>query len=132
MVGLELLVDPYPTQHHQLREAFKRVNIIPPSPRRNHETFCQSATTLQPKKRLNKEKLQVRGTKCTGDPPFPILCTFYRQRVSVVSVRVQAISVLRLAVVAVAEGSRRLSILSRGPSPSLFDMLLVRGRGWQT
>jgi hypothetical protein len=54
MVDLELLVDPYPTQRHQLREPFIRANIIPPSPRRNHETFCQSATTLQPKKGLTK------------------------------------------------------------------------------
>ncbi len=95
MVGLELLVDPYPTQHHQLREAFKRLNIIPPSPRRNHETFL-SVCNSSAQKRLNKEKLLVRGgTKGTGGPPFPILCTFYKQRVSVVLVRVQAVSVLK-------------------------------------
>jgi hypothetical protein len=52
--------------------------------------FCQSAT-LQPQKRLNKEKLLVQGTKSTRGPPFPILCTFYKQRVSVVLVHVQAL-----------------------------------------
>jgi hypothetical protein len=49
----------------------------------------------------------------------------------VVLVRVQVVSILRLAV-AVGEGSIRLSILSRGPPLSLFDMLLVRGGGLRT
>jgi hypothetical protein len=70
MVGLELLVDPYPTQHHQLSSAqrgfFKKgQHNSSLAQERNHETFCQSATTtLQPKKGLNKEKqLLVRGRK---------------------------------------------------------------------
>jgi hypothetical protein len=44
---------------------------------------------------------------------------------------VHVISILR-RVVAIGEGSSRLSVLSRGPPFSLFDMLLTtRKGGWK-
>ncbi len=44
---------------------------------------------------------------------------------------VQVISILR-HVVALGEGSSRLSLLSEGPPLPLFDMLLARERGLGT
>jgi hypothetical protein len=62
------------------------------------------------------------GTHGIKSPPLSILCTFYRQKVSVGLQRVQVFSILRHVVV-VGEVSLRLGILLRGPPLSVFDIV---------
>jgi hypothetical protein len=59
-----------------------------------------------------------------GKAFLSILCTLYRQKVSMALQHAQLVSILKHAIV-VGEGSFRLNLLSRGPPFSLFDMLLA-------
>jgi hypothetical protein len=73
----------------------------------------------------------VWGVKSIKSLPLSILRTFYRQKVLMVLQCAHVISILK-CVVAIGEGSSRLSILSGGPSLSLFDMLLATRGGLGT
>ncbi len=72
-----------------------------------------------------QQACEKKGTK---DPSLSILHTFYKHRVPVALQHVQVVFILKCAI-AKGEGSFRLSIFSRDPLLSSFDMLLVIGRG---
>jgi hypothetical protein len=75
----------------------------------------------------------VWGTKGIGSPPLTILCTFYRQRVSMTSQHAHVMSIWkRVVVVGEGEGSYKLGVFSKGPPLSLFDMLLLIRGGSRT
>jgi hypothetical protein len=64
-------------------------------------------------------------------PPLSVLRSFYKQKVLVMLQRAQMVSILKCDVT-IGEGSFRLGVLSWGPPLSLFDMLLVPGKGLGT
>ncbi len=66
------------------------------------------------------------GTKGTRGFSFSILCTFYRQKVSMMLQQAYVISILK-QVVAIGKGFSKLGIFSRGPPFFLFDMLFMTG-----
>jgi len=63
-------------------------------------------------------------TLASGGPPLLIVHSFYKQMESVAFQRVQAITILCLAVVAVQEPSSRLDVL-----PGFSTISLLRGTG---
>ncbi len=66
------------------------------------------------------------GTKGTEGPPISILGAFCKQGVLMALQWVQMVFTLRRAI---AMGSSRLGVLSKGPPLSLFDMMFVTRRG---
>jgi hypothetical protein len=74
----------------------------------------------------------VWSTKGSKGPPLSIICSFYRQRVSVAFQKVQITSILCRTIVTTREAAFRLGVL-QGFSPiSLHDLFCAIGDGFRS
>jgi hypothetical protein len=65
-------------------------------------------------------------------PPFSIICSFYRWRMSVALQRVQVTAILLRAVVAASEASSRLGVLPSFSPIWLHNLLRVTSDGFRS
>jgi hypothetical protein len=73
----------------------------------------------------------VQLAKCANGLSLMILRAFYRQKMSIVFQKAQALFILKCVVVA-SEGSSRLTTLLKFMSLSFSDMFFAIGGGLQT